>query len=52
MGRVNIEIEPETHKKLKIVCAMEEKTIQQIINDLLKEKLSKKKWKEGRLAFM
>ncbi len=42
MGRVNIEIEPEVHKKLKIVCAIEEKTIQQIINGLLKEKLKKK----------
>lgn len=42
MGRVNIEIEPEIHKRLKVVCALEEKTIQQIINDLLKEKLKKK----------
>ena len=43
MGRVNIEIEPETHKKLKVVCAIEEKTIQQIINELLKDKLEKRK---------
>lgn len=43
MGRVNIEIDSEIHKKLKVVCAMEEKTIQQLINDLLKEKLIKKK---------
>jgi len=42
MGRVNIEIEPEIHKKLKVVCALEEKTIQQLINELLKEKLKKK----------
>lgn len=42
MGRVNIEIEPETHKKLKVVCAIEEKTIQEYINVLLKEKLKKK----------
>ena len=42
MGRVNIEIEPESHKKLKVVCALEEKTIQQLINELLKEKLKKK----------
>ena len=43
MGRVNIEIEPEIHKKLKIVCTIEEKTIQQVINELLKNKLEKKK---------
>ena len=42
MGRVNIEIDPEVHKKLKVVCALQEKTIQQIINDLLKDKLKKK----------
>ena len=42
MGRVNIEIDPEVHKKLKVVCALEEKTIQQIINDLLKDRLKKK----------
>ena len=43
MGRVNIEIEPEMHKKLKVVCALEEKTIQEYLNLLLKEKLQKKK---------
>ena len=42
MGRVNIEIDPEIHKKLKVFCALEEKTIQAIIKDLLKEKLKKK----------
>lgn len=42
MGRVNIELDPEVHKKLKVVCALEEKTIQKIINELLKEKLKKK----------
>jgi len=42
MGRVNIEIEPEVHKKLKVVCALEEKTIQKMINDLLKDKLKKR----------
>ena len=42
MGRVNIEIEAELHKKLKITCAIEEKTIQEYINLLLKEKLKKK----------
>ncbi len=43
MGRVNIEIDSEIHKKLKIICAMEEKTIQIYINEILKEKLLKKK---------
>lgn len=42
MGRVNIELEPELHKKLKVVCALDEKTIQEYINLLLKEKLKKK----------
>lgn len=42
MGRVNIEIDPEIHKKLKVVCALEEKTIQAMINELLKDKLKKK----------
>jgi predicted HicB family RNase H-like nuclease len=41
MGRVNIEIEPETHKKLKIECAIKEKTIQEYINELLKRVLKK-----------
>lgn len=41
MGRVNIEIEPETHKKLKIECAIREKTIQDYINELLKKALKK-----------
>lgn len=41
MGRVNIEIDPVFHKKLKIECAIKEKTIQEYINELLKKVLEK-----------
>ncbi len=41
MGRVNIEIEQDLHKKLKIECAIKEKTIQEYINELLKKVLKK-----------
>ena len=43
MGRVNIEIEDELHKKLKVACALQGKTIQDFINGALIEKLKKKK---------
>jgi len=43
MGRVNIEIEDELHKKLKVACALQGKTIQDFINEALIEKLKKKK---------
>lgn len=41
MGRVNIEIDSELHKKLKVECAIKEKTIQEYINELLKKVLKK-----------
>lgn len=43
MGRINIELDPELHKKLKILCAQKETTIQDYINKLLNEKLGSKK---------
>ena len=43
MGRVNIEIDAELHKKLKIACALTGKTIQQTINEALSEKLKREK---------
>jgi hypothetical protein len=42
MGRVNIEIEDGLHKKLKVACALEERTIQDYLNDLLKKRFIKK----------
>lgn len=41
MGRVNIEIEADLHKKLKVECAIKEKTIQEYINEVLKKILKK-----------
>ncbi|MDP4012590.1 MAG: plasmid partition protein ParG [Candidatus Nanoarchaeia archaeon] len=43
MGRVNVEIENELHKKLKVACALSGKTIQQTINEALEEKLRREK---------
>ncbi len=43
MGRVNIEIEAELHKKLKVACALTGKTIQQMINEALSERLKREK---------
>ena len=45
MGRINIELDNEIHKKLKILCAVKEKTIQEYLNELLEEKLKKQKVK-------
>lgn len=43
MGRVNIEIEGELHKKLKVACALTGKTIQQVVNEALSDKLKRDK---------
>lgn len=43
MGRVNIEIETELHKKLKVACALTGKTIQQLVNEALSDKLKRDK---------
>lgn len=43
MGRVNIEIEIELHKKLKVACALTGKTIQQVVNEALSDKLKRDK---------
>ena len=43
MGRVNVEIEIELHKKLKVACALAGKTIQKMINEALTEKLRREK---------
>lgn len=41
MGRINIQLEQEAHKKLKILCALKETTIEKYINKILKERLKK-----------
>ena len=45
MGRVNIEITDEIHKRMKVVCALKEKTIVEYVNEAIKEKLDKEKVK-------
>ncbi len=43
MGRINIIIEEELHKKLKVACALESTTIEKYINEALTDKLRKGK---------
>ena len=43
MGRVNIEIPEEIHKKMKIACAMKDKTVIEFINEAIAEQLKEKK---------
>lgn len=43
MGRINIELEVELHKKLKVICALQDKTIQEYINEILKDKIKRDK---------
>jgi predicted HicB family RNase H-like nuclease len=43
MTRVNIEIDDEVHRKLKVVCALKGITIIQYINSALEEKVKKEK---------
>lgn len=42
MTNVNIEIPDELHKKLKIQCAVEEKTLRDLIVESLEQRLKKK----------
>ena len=41
MGRINIEIKEENHKKLKALCALRGITLIEYINKALKEKVEK-----------
>jgi hypothetical protein len=43
MARVNIEIPDELHKKVKVACAVKEKTLIEFINEAVAEKLKEKK---------
>ena len=42
MTNVNIEIPDDVHKKAKVYCAIEEKTLKEFIIEAMKEKLKKK----------
>jgi predicted HicB family RNase H-like nuclease len=42
MTNINIEIPDELHKKVKIQCAVEEKTLKDFIAEALEEKIKKK----------
>ena len=39
MGRINIEIDEEKHKKLKHICVMKDTTISEYVNDSLKKEV-------------
>ena len=41
MTNINIEIPDELHKKVKIQCAIEEKTLRDLIIEALEERLKK-----------
>lgn len=43
MGRINIEIEDEIHKKVKAYSAMRGKTLIQFINESIDERLKREK---------
>ena len=43
MTNVNIEISDELHKKVKIQCAVEEKTLKDFIAEALEERLKRTK---------
>lgn len=43
MTRVNIEIDDEIHRKLKVVCALKGITIIQYLNEALEERIKKEK---------
>jgi len=43
MGRVNIEIPDEVHKKIKIACAVDSLTLIEFINEAIENKLKREK---------
>ncbi len=46
MARINIEIDDEVHKKARLNCVLQNKTLIQYINEALKEKIEKDKAKK------
>jgi len=45
MTRINIELPEELHKKAKVACAMQDKTLRDFLVLALEEKLAKEKTK-------
>lgn len=43
MGRVNVEIKEEQHKRMKVACAIKDQTIIDFINKAIEEKLKNDK---------
>jgi predicted HicB family RNase H-like nuclease len=43
MSRVNIEIPDELHKKVKVACAVNSKTLIEFVNEAIEEKLKRDK---------
>ena len=43
MGRVNISLDDELHKKLKVACALLSVTLEHYINESISEKLKRDK---------
>lgn len=43
MGRVNIEIPDEVHKKVKVACAVSSITLIEFVNKAVEEKLKREK---------
>ena len=40
MTRVNIELPDELHKKLKVICAMEDKTIKELVEEAIEKEVN------------
>jgi len=47
MGRVNIEIPDEVHKKIKVACAVNSITLIEFINQAVEERLAREKVGKG-----
>jgi predicted HicB family RNase H-like nuclease len=43
MSRVNIEIPDELHKKVKVACAVNSKTLIEFVNEAIEEKVKRDK---------
>ena len=41
MTRINIELPEELHRKIKVICAMEGKTIKEMVEEVLEKELEK-----------
>ncbi|MBI1934909.1 3-hydroxyacyl-CoA dehydrogenase [Candidatus Woesearchaeota archaeon] len=46
MVRINIEVDSDAHKKAKLNCVLQNKTLIEYINEALKEKLERDKAKK------